>query len=136
MPDQKPPVVIDLTWEDALRFTASADTFQLTLDSGSKVGLAPMQLLAVSIAGCMAMDVVHIVKKGRHDLQGLTAHLVGRRAHDEPRRFVAVDLHFEVSGPVPVDQVERAIALSRDTYCSVWQSMRQDIEFRVTATVV
>ena len=136
MPDAKPPVVVDLTWEDALRFTAAADTFQMTLDSGSKVGPAPMQLLAFAIAGCMAMDLVHILKKGRHDLRGLKAHLVGRRADDAPRRFVAMDLRFEIGGPVPLDQVERAIALSRETYCSVWQSMRQDIEFNVTATVV
>jgi putative redox protein len=136
MSDTKPPVVIDLTWEDALRFTASADTFHLPLDSGSKAGLAPMQLLAIAIAGCMAMDIVHIVKKGRHDLRGLKAHLIGRRASAEPRRFVAIDLQFEIGGAVPLEQVERAIALSRETYCSVWQSMRQDIEFRVTATVV
>ncbi len=136
MSDQKPPVVIDLTWDAELRFTAAADDLRLTLDSASKAGPSPMQLVAFGIAGCMAMDVVHILKKGRHDLQGLTAHLVGRRADEAPRRFIAVDLHFEVKGPVPIDQVERAIALSRDTYCSVWQSMRQDIEFRVTATVV
>lgn len=136
MSDAKPPVVIDLTWESALRFTAAAGDLRVTLDSGSKAGPAPMQLLAFGIAGCMAMDVVDILQKGRHDLRGLKAHLVGRRADDAPRRFVAVDLRFEVAGPVPPDQVERAIALSRDKYCSVWQSMRQDIDFQVTAAVV
>ncbi len=136
MSDSKPPVVVDLTWEGELRFTATADTLRLTLDSGSKAGPAPMQLLAFGIAGCMAMDIVHILRKGRHDLRGLAAHLVGRRADDPPRRFLAVELRFEVAGPVPLEQVERAIALSRDTYCSVWQSMRQDIDFRVTAKVV
>ena len=95
-----------------------------------------MQALAAGLAGCMAMDVVHILRKGRHDLNGLKMHLVGRRAGEAPRRFVAIDLEFQITGPVPVDQVERAIQLSRETYCSVWASMRQDIEFNVTAKIV
>lgn len=136
MADEKPPVVVDLTWESELRFSGAADGLPVTLDSASKAGPSPMQLVALGIAGCMAIDVVHILKKGRHDLRGLKARLVGRRADQAPRRFVAIDLHFDVSGPVPLDQVERAIALSRDTYCSAWQSMRQDIELRVTAKIV
>jgi uncharacterized OsmC-like protein len=42
---------------------------------------------------------------------------------------VRVDLRFDVSGEVAPDKVERAIALSREKYCSVWHSLRQDIEF-------
>jgi uncharacterized OsmC-like protein len=44
-------------------------------------------------------------------------------------------LQIIVEGEVPEDAVERAIALSRDKYCSVWHSMRQDIEFTVKAQV-
>jgi uncharacterized OsmC-like protein len=42
-----------------------------------------------------------------------------------------VDLKYTITGSVPTEQIERAIQLSRDKYCSVWHSMRQDIEFRV-----
>ncbi|MES1211306.1 MAG: hypothetical protein ABUL63_03120 [Acidobacteriota bacterium] len=41
-------------------------------------------------------------------------------------------LHFVVRGEVPPDKVERALQLSRDKYCSVWQSLRQDIELEAT----
>jgi putative redox protein len=44
-------------------------------------------------------------------------------------------MHFHVTGAVPPAAVERAIALSRETYCSVWNSMRQDIEFTTTFDV-
>ena len=44
-------------------------------------------------------------------------------------------LHFTVEGDAPDDDVERAIALSREKYCSVWHSMRQDIELTVTRTI-
>ena len=45
-----------------------------------------------------------------------------------PRRFVRITLHFHVVGAVPKEAFERAIALSREKYCSVWHSMRQDID--------
>jgi putative redox protein len=83
----------------------------------------------------MAMDVVHVVKKGRHGLRGLRADLTGHRVPDAPRRFTRVELRFTVTGTVPADVVERAIKLSRDKYCSVWHSLRQDIQFDTTFTV-
>lgn len=91
-----------------------------------------MQALALALAACMAMDVVHILRKGRHDLRGLRARLSGQRAPEEPRRFIAIVLHFTVSGAVPAEQIQRAIVLSREKYCSVWNSMRQDIILEVT----
>jgi putative redox protein len=78
------------------------------------------------------MDVVHVLQKGRHKLRGLRADLTGQRAPDEPRRFTAITLHYTITGDVPGHTVERAIHLSREKYCSVWHSMRQDIELTVT----
>ena len=39
-------------------------------------------------------------------------------------------------GNLPADQIQRAIDLSREKYCSVWHSMRQDIELNVTFEVM
>ena len=131
----KPPTVIELMWERDLVFSGSSGDVRMTLDSASKAGPSPMQALAFGLAGCMAMDVVHILKKGRHDLRGLRADLKGTRAGGDPRRFTAATLHYTITGDVPSEQVERAIGLSRDKYCSVWHSLRQDIAFDVTFSV-
>ena len=80
----------------------------------------------------MSADLVHMLAKGRHSLRALRAHLTGHRAQDDPHRFLRIELHFTVEGGVRSDAVERAISLSREKYCSVWHSMRQDIDFRVT----
>jgi putative redox protein len=55
--------------------------------------------------------------------------LTGLRADSEPRRFVAIDLRFAIDTGAPPEQIDRAIALSREKYCSVWHSLRQDIAF-------
>jgi putative redox protein len=132
---EKPPTVVELIWEHDLVFGGKSGDVRMTLDSASAAGPSAMQALAFGLAGCMAMDVVHILKKGRHDLRGLRADLVGTRANEEPRRFTAVTLHYTIAGSAPAEQVERAIALSREKYCSVWHSLRQDIAFDVTFEV-
>ena len=132
----KPPVELELIWERDLVLSGRSRNNEMTLDSDSVAGPSPMQALAFALAGCMAMDVVHVIKKGRHDLKGLRADLVGNRAEEEPRRFTAIELRYTVNGNVPENVVQRAVDLSREKYCSVWHSMRQDIEFTVTFTIV
>jgi putative redox protein len=132
MSSSKPPTVIDLDWDAELRLHAAAGANRLVLDSAGVAGPSPMQVLAIALAGCMAMDLIHILTRGRHDLRGLHARLTGRRAAEDPHRFTSIALHFTVTGPVPTPQIQRAIDLSREKYCSVWNSMRQDIRLEVT----
>jgi putative redox protein len=132
---EKPRPIVELIWEHDLVLSGHAGGVGMTLDSASEAGPSPMQTLAFALAGCMAMDVVHVVKKGRYNLRGLRADLSGTRALTEPKRFTAISLHFSVTGDVPDDKVARAIELSREKYCSVWHSMREDIDLDVTYTV-
>lgn len=124
----KPPVRAVLAWKGDLRLSAEIGSQRLILDSDGAAGPSPVQALALALASCMAIDVIDIVRKGRHLLNGLNVELLGIRAATEPRRFTHVELTFHVRGDVPATAIERAIALSRDKYCSVWHSMRQDIE--------
>jgi putative redox protein len=75
----------------------------------------------------MGMDVVYILQKGRVELRGLKVALVAERAQEDPHRVTAVTIDFTVTGAATRDQVQRAIDLSHEKYCSVWHSLRQDI---------
>jgi putative redox protein len=130
--DAKPPINAELIWSDHLRFGATSGPNAVVIDGDGAAGTSPMQLAAFGLAGCMAVDVVSILQKGRHPLTGLRASFSGERTEDPPRRYMRIALHFHVSGAVPAEAVERAIALSRDKYCSVWNSFRQDIDFTTT----
>ena len=131
----KAPTVVDLVWTSDLIFSGSSNQASITLDSAGLAGPSPVQALAFALAGCMMMDVAHILTKGRHAFTGLRGHLVADRAEDQPHRVVRAALGVTVNGDVPAEAVERAIALSREKYCSVWHSMRQDIDFTTTFQV-
>jgi putative redox protein len=126
-----PPVQAELVWAGELKFAATSGTTAIVIDSDGQAGPSPMQLLAEALAGCMAVDVVMILTKGRHPLKGLRVTFSGERAPAPPRRYTQIHLTFHVTGDVPSAAVERALALSRETYCSVWQSLRQDIAFTI-----
>lgn len=108
----------------------------MTIDGDSAAGPSPVEALGLAVATCMGVDVADILRKGRHELKGLTTTLVAERAPDPPSRFTAVALHFVITGDVPVAAIERAIALSHEKYCSVWHSLRQDMPLTTAFEVV
>ncbi len=122
----------ELTWQKDLLFDATSGEARITVDGHGKAAPSPMQLVAMAVAGCMAIDLVDILKKGRHDLRGLRAQFTGLRAGEPPKRYEEITLHYVITGNVPAQAIDRAIALSREKYCSVWHSMRQDIRFTVS----
>jgi putative redox protein len=135
----KPPAIVDLGWNGRLEFTVTTPKTTFVVDSAGAAGPSPVDALAAALAGCMAMDLAHILTKGRHPFTAMRARLVAERSPDNPHRLLSVTLHFVLEGlgegTAPLDAVRRAIALSRDTYCSVWHSLRQDIPFQVTFDV-
>jgi putative redox protein len=125
------PMRVGLRWTgEDLRFVGGAvGGPEITLESGGKAAPSPTQLLLVSLAGCMAIDVVDILVKSRVPLDALEVTVEGERAPEPPRRFTAVRLTYRVRGPTPEDQakLQRAVDLSRDKYCSVLHTLRSDL---------
>jgi putative redox protein len=121
------PVTADLVWTEQLQLRATSGSNTFIVDGDSAAGPSSVQLLAISLAACMTMDVLDILRKGRHPVRGCRSSLEGGRASEAPRRLLSVTLQITIDGDVPAAAVERAIALSRDKYCSVWHSLRQDI---------
>jgi putative redox protein len=132
----KPPITATLRWQSDLRFRATSGQTEIIFDSESQAGPSPPQAVAMALAGCMAIDLADIVTKGRHPFTALEARITGERAPEPPRRFTHFTLHFVVTGDVPAHAIERAIQLSRDKYCSVWHSLRQDLTLDTTFEVV
>ena len=134
MVNTKPPAIVDLTWDSGLAFTARDSTHAWVLDGRNQAGPSPVIALAAALAGCMSIDLVAILTKGRHTVRALATHLVGHRADDDPRRFLRIEMRFALDTDAVPDHIQRAIDLSREKYCSVWHSLRQDIEL-VTSVV-
>ena len=133
----KPPVDVSLVWTRDLVFESTLGGRPgPVIDSDGVAGASPVQALVVALGSCMAVDVVMILQKGRHDLKGLRVNVVGTRVDGPPAYVTGYRIRYEVRGPVPDAAIKRAIDLSRDTYCSVWHSLRPDATLEVTYTRV
>jgi putative redox protein len=87
-------------------------------NGGQNLAPRPMETVLAGTGACTAYDVVLILKRGRHDVQGCSVKLTSERAATDPKVFTKIHMHFTVSGNVPATAVERAIALSHEKYCS------------------
>lgn len=86
---------------------------------GRNVGMRPMETVLIGTGGCTAYDVVHILKKGRAAISDCVVEIEAERATQDPQVFTKIHFHFVVSGNgLKPQQVERAIHLSAEKYCS------------------
>ena len=122
---------LELRWQGGEAFEAVGRP-GLVVDGEGQAGPSPVELMGLAVAGCMAADLVTILRKGRHQVRSLSCRLVAERAAEPLRRFLALGLRFAIATDAPDDRIQRALDLSRETYCSCWQSMRQDIAFTAT----
>ena len=78
-----------------------------------------MEMVLAGTGGCSAFDVVLILKKGRHQVSACDVSLQAERADSDPKVFTRIHLHYRVKGKnLKPDAVARAIALSKEKYCS------------------
>jgi putative redox protein len=88
-------------------------------NGGQNLAPRPMETVLAGAGGCTAYDVVLILKRGRHPVQGCSVKLTSERAATDPKVFTRIHMHFVVRGTgLNPAAVERAIALSHDKYCS------------------
>ena len=88
-------------------------------NGGQNLAPRPLETVLAGTGGCTAYDVVLILKRGRHAVQGCTVKLTAERAETEPKVFTKIHMHFTVTGKgVPATAVERAVAMSHEKYCS------------------
>jgi putative redox protein len=86
---------------------------------GKDLGPRPMELVLMGTGACSAIDVVHILRKSRQPITGCVVELDSERAAEDPKVFTKIHMHYVVTGKgLAQAQVERAIGLSKEKYCS------------------
>ncbi len=111
-------------WGQGLSFTGSSDSgFEVPLGAdletgGANDGFRPLELMAVSLAGCTAMDVISILRKKQQEVTAFEVKVHARRAEEHPKVFIDIIITFLVTGRnLDEKAVRRAIELSTTKYC-------------------
>src|SRR5262244_4654506 len=112
-------------WIDDVSFVVETGSGHAVLvdgapDAGGRnLGPRPMELVLAGTAACTAFDVVWILKKARQPVATCVVEADAERAPVDPKVFTRIHLRYRVSGRgLNADQVERAVRLSKEKYCS------------------
>ena len=117
--------IIDVTWQDNMKFETVIDGHTLILDStpdvgGNDEGPRPKALMMIAIAGCTGMDVVSILKKMKVELTYFNLRVEGDLREEHPKKFEAMKVIYEFKGNnLEFEKLEKAVNLSVDKYCGV-----------------
>jgi putative redox protein len=104
---------------------------------GRNLAPRPMEMVLLGAGGCTGLDVVLILKRGRHQVSGCEVRLEAERAETEPKVFTRITLRFVVRGKgLPREAVERAVRLSHDKYCSATAMLAKTAEIVTQVEVV
>ena len=113
-----------VNWDEGMSFTGTADSgFSIQLDAKKEVGgegkgFIPMELMAMSLAGCTAMDVISILRKKRQDVTDFEVRVDVDRAEEHPKVFTQAAINYIVTGhDIDEKAVIRAIQLTAERYC-------------------
>ena len=130
-------------WQGGMEFQGSADSgHTITLDAAPDVGgqdhgSRPMELMALSLAGCTAMDVISILSKKRQQITSFEVQTLAQRSADHPKVFTALELRYIIRGKnIDPAAVERAVQLSEDKYCPAQAMLRQIAPIKLTIEIV
>jgi putative redox protein len=114
----------------------------LTMDGavdggGRNLAARPMETVLAGTGGCSAYDVVAILRRGRHDVQGCTVKLEAERATSDPKVFTRIHMHFVVSGhQLDSDAVARAVSLSHEKYCSATAMLAKTVQISTSYEII
>ncbi len=96
---------------------------------GRNLGARPMELVLMGTGACTAIDVMHILRKARQPVTDCVVDLEADRAGEDPKVFTKIRMHYVVTGKgLSKAQVERAIKLSKDKYCSATKMLEATVE--------
>jgi putative redox protein len=127
----------ELEWIGGLQFSAKAGTQGVLIDGEAHAGPSPMEALLFALAGCMSADLVYILARRNAELKTVRALIKGLRTDTDPKRYTRITLHFQVAGRgFETKDIDQAITISREKYCSVYHSLRSDIELVVTFEIL
>lgn len=114
-----------IKWVENVQFIGESESGHALLIDGApegggrNLGPRPMETVLIGTGACTAYDVVHILRKGRAPITDCVVEISAERAAQDPKVFTRIHFHFVVTGAgLKPEQVERAVHLSAEKYCS------------------
>ncbi|MFJ7936436.1 OsmC family protein [Sporosarcina sp. NPDC096371] len=125
------------TWTGGRAFTAVGDSgYDINMDAtelygGLGKGATPTEMLLGAVAGCIGIDVTMILRPHLEKISKIEIVTDGTRKEEPPKGFIAIEVTFIIEGDIDSKKIWRAIRLGKEKYCSVSDSLKADVQFKL-----
>ena len=130
-------------WVEGVSFVAETGSGHAVVIDGApeaggrNLGMRPMEMVLAGTAACSAFDVVWILRKARQPIADCVVEAEAERALAEPKVFTRIHFRYRVAGRgLDPRQVERAVTLSKDKYCSATIMLAKTAEITHSVEIV
>jgi putative redox protein len=122
-----------LTWDRDLIFLGRTQRgYELDFDAQAQWGCIPTESLLMSVAGCLAIDIVSFLQKMKCVITKFKIDITGERNPTPPQYYKHIEMKIHISGEnITPRKLDRVISLSQEKYCSVYHSLRKDLKVDV-----
>ncbi|MEK3908063.1 OsmC family protein [Oceanobacillus sp. FSL W7-1309] len=128
---------VTTTWTGGRAFESVGDSGYATYMDATEAygglgkGATPTEMLLGSLAGCIGIDVTMILRPHLEKITKIEIITDGTRKEKAPKGFTAIEVTFIVDGDIDSKKVWRAINLGEEKYCSVSDSLKAKIDFKL-----
>ena len=126
---------VRIKWIEDVAFMGESETGHAVVmdgapeNGGRNIGMRPMEMLLIGMGGCTSFDVLTILNKSRQAVVDCVAEVSAERADEIPKVFTKIHVHFVITGnDLNEKQVERAVSLSAEKYCSASIMLSKSVE--------
>jgi len=130
-------------WKERMSFEGTSDSgFKVPLGTSPNVGgdddgFRPLELLAIGLAGCTAMDVISILRKKRQEISSFEVMVHAERSEEHPKVFTHLSIEYVISGKdISLEAVERAVELSANKYCPAQAMLKHVAPMEMKVTIL
>ena len=134
---------VKATWKGGFKFNGvDSQGSQMKMDAstgagGEGDGFRPAELPLMGLAGCSGMDAVEILQKMREPVTGFEVKVTAEKKEGVPPGYNGIHIEYVVRGEgLTRDKVERAVNLSEQKYCTVWNALSKATEITHTIEIV
>jgi putative redox protein len=127
--------IVNLNWDTEKSFILSdKDGYEFPM---KPKGVSASDLLPLALIGCASHDIVEILGKQKQDLRELQVSAESTQDDDPPWRFRKIHIHYKAVGKgIDAEKLRKAILISEEKYCSVYNTLKDAVEITHDSEVV
>jgi len=122
---------IETQWMGKMQFNSLVNGHTVIMDAPERVGgedqgPIPKPFVLSALSGCTGMDIVSILRKSNHEVNGMDIKVTGELSKSQPIEYISIHVVYTFEGNVSNKEAAiEAVTTSQEKYCGISHMLRK-----------